>query len=137
MSHCPECPTQTIVDPPVTLYENYYHPQTVHVIHPIEIIKQHHCVPVPQHIYTYTTKDEYCNVSSLMAPKKDNRIKRLRYLTGAISLFQQKRHFCAQNFWLPMMRKLLTFINWMRLLRLLTPSMPDSILTKGMKPRSK
>lgn len=65
MSNCPQCPTKTIIDPPVVVYENYYHPQVVQFIHPIEIIKQHHCVPIPQHIYTCTVKDQFCSVSNV------------------------------------------------------------------------
>lgn len=67
---CPDCPTKAIYDPPVTVYENYYHPQLVEVIHPVEIINQHHCVPQYQHIYTYTTKDQMCTVSSVKSRKK-------------------------------------------------------------------
>ncbi|UQZ36105.1 hypothetical protein C2I18_22775 [Paenibacillus sp. PK3_47] len=64
-SFCPNCPDQTIVDPPQTVYENYYHPQHVQVIHPVEIIRQHHCVPVYHHCVTYTVKDKMCTVSGL------------------------------------------------------------------------
>ncbi len=70
MSFCPNCPTQTVVDPPETVYENYYHPQIVQVIHPVEIIRQHHCVPVPQHCYEYTVKDVMCHVSGIKKRKK-------------------------------------------------------------------
>ncbi|MBA9087704.1 hypothetical protein FHR92_004189 [Fontibacillus solani] len=70
MAFCPTCPEQEIVDPPQTFYENYYHPQVVNVIHPIEIIKQHHCVPVPNHIYKYCVKDVMCHVSSVKKRKK-------------------------------------------------------------------
>jgi hypothetical protein len=59
MSRCYNCPTQTVADPPITRYANYYHPQIVQVIHPIEIVRRHHCVPVPVHCYTYTVRDEY------------------------------------------------------------------------------
>lgn len=59
---CPKCPTQSVVDPPYPVYKDYYHPQIVQVIHPIEVIRRHHCVPIPQHIYTYTTKDVFCGV---------------------------------------------------------------------------
>ncbi len=70
MTFCPDCPTQTVVDPPKTLYENYYHPQIVHVIHPIEIIRQHHCAPVPQHFYECTVKDVMCHVSGIKKRSK-------------------------------------------------------------------
>ncbi|NIK76458.1 hypothetical protein FHS15_001583 [Paenibacillus castaneae] len=54
---CPDCPTQTIYDPPITQYEDYYHPQIVNVVQNIETIKQHHCCPVYQHYYTCTEKN--------------------------------------------------------------------------------
>jgi hypothetical protein len=54
---CPDCPTQTVFDPPITQYEDYYHPQLVNVIQNIETVKQHHCVPVYKHCYTHTEKN--------------------------------------------------------------------------------
>jgi len=59
MYFCPKCPTQTVVDPPVKVYKDIYHPQVVQVIHPVEIIRRHHCFPVPHHITTYTAKDVF------------------------------------------------------------------------------
>lgn len=61
MSKCPQCPTQTITDPPRVIYRDYYHPQIVEVIHPIEIVNRHHCVPVPVHLFTCVERDEFCN----------------------------------------------------------------------------
>ena len=58
-NHC-ACPTRRVVDPPKVVYRDIYHPQVVEVIHPIEIVNRHHCVPVPVHCYTYTVRDEYC-----------------------------------------------------------------------------
>jgi len=69
MSYCPQCPTRTVVDPPVRAYEDIFHPQIVNVIHPIEIIRRHHCVPVPNHIVTYTVRDETCGISSRRSKK--------------------------------------------------------------------
>ncbi|SEB57666.1 hypothetical protein SAMN05443246_1153 [Paenibacillus sp. GP183] len=56
----PKCPTSQVVDPPKVVYRDFYHPQIVQIIHPIEIINRHHCVPVPEHIYTCTVRDEFC-----------------------------------------------------------------------------
>jgi hypothetical protein len=84
-SFCPECPTQTIYDPPVTMYENFYHPQVVNVVHPIEIINQHHCVPFYNHTYTCTTKDQMCTVSSLRSKKRRSAAK------AKTSQFKSKR----------------------------------------------
>lgn len=60
MAHCPHCPTQTVFDPPVRVYEDYFYPQVVNIVQPIEIVRRHHCVPVPQHSCTYTVRDEFC-----------------------------------------------------------------------------
>ncbi|MFF2090017.1 hypothetical protein [Paenibacillus sp. NPDC058174] len=54
---CPDCPTQTIYDPPIVQYEDYYHPQLVNVVQNIETIKQHHCCPVYKHYYTHSEKN--------------------------------------------------------------------------------
>lgn len=64
---CPDCPTQTVYDPPVTLYEDYYHPQLVNVIQPIEVVKQHHCCPVYHKSCVYSEKDVMVRVSSKRA----------------------------------------------------------------------
>jgi len=61
MSHCPSCPTRTVVDPPQYVYENVYHPQVVQVVHPVQLIRQHHCVPVPHHIAAFSEKDVWCS----------------------------------------------------------------------------
>lgn len=60
MSHCPDCPEQTVYDPPQVVYEDYYHPQVVNVVHSVEVIRRHHCVPVPHHVFTSTAKDIWC-----------------------------------------------------------------------------
>lgn len=57
--HC--CPPgEAIIDPPQYVVNDYFHPQIVPVIHPIQIINKHHCVPVPHHQYTVQTKDVFC-----------------------------------------------------------------------------
>jgi len=57
---CPQCPTETVYDPPARVYEDYFHPQVVQIVHHVEVVRRHHCVPVPCHIYTYSSRDEYC-----------------------------------------------------------------------------
>ncbi|MBD2871950.1 hypothetical protein [Paenibacillus arenilitoris] len=54
---CPDCPTQTVFDPPVTLFEDVYHPQLVNVVQNIETVKKHHCCPVYKHHYTHSEKN--------------------------------------------------------------------------------
>ncbi|MBD2844986.1 hypothetical protein IDH44_07275 [Paenibacillus sp. IB182496] len=54
-SPCPQA--SPITTAPTQVYNNIYHPQAQPIIHPIEVINQHHCVPVPQHYYTCSVKD--------------------------------------------------------------------------------
>jgi hypothetical protein len=48
---------------------DFYHPQPVQVVHPVEVINQHHCVPVYEHITTCTEKDVM--VSSVKKRKRN------------------------------------------------------------------
>ncbi|MED4600980.1 hypothetical protein P9314_09735 [Paenibacillus validus] len=58
--HCPKCPASQIFDPPRVIFQDFFHPQVVEIVHPIEIVNRHHCVPVPHHVFTFTVKDEFC-----------------------------------------------------------------------------
>jgi hypothetical protein len=60
VSDCPKCNGKAVYDPPQIVYEDYFHPQQVDVIHQIEVIKRHHCVPVYNHVTTVSVKDVYC-----------------------------------------------------------------------------
>ncbi|MCM3272364.1 hypothetical protein [Paenibacillus elgii] len=53
------CPTKTVYDPPVRIYRDFFHPQIVQVVRPVEIVNRHHCVPCPQHVYSYSERDEW------------------------------------------------------------------------------
>lgn len=64
------CPPQTVVAPTQTVYDPVFHPQPVQVVHPIEIIRQHYCVPMPYHVPVVCVKDEVCTVSSVKRRKK-------------------------------------------------------------------
>jgi hypothetical protein len=55
---CP--PTDPIMTSPERIVRDFYHPQKVQVIHPIQIVNRHHCVPVYEHVYTCEETDEYC-----------------------------------------------------------------------------
>lgn len=66
MRNCPKCPVETVTDPTQVVYEDYYHPQVVQVVHHVEVVRRHHCVPVPQHIYTYSVRDEMCGTAGIM-----------------------------------------------------------------------
>ncbi|WP_138493158.1 hypothetical protein [Paenibacillus pinistramenti] len=48
---CP--PADPIVLDPVVAVQNFYHPQLVPVIQPVQIVHKHHCVPVYQPFVTY------------------------------------------------------------------------------------
>ncbi|MEC0246047.1 hypothetical protein ACI48J_00910 [Paenibacillus chitinolyticus] len=58
-NHC-LCPEKQVFDPPTRVYRDFFHPQIVEVVHPIEIVNRHHCVPVPKHVHCYTVRDEFC-----------------------------------------------------------------------------
>ena len=65
---CPPVgPTQTA--PAQQVVQNVYHPTLVPVVHPINIVKKHHCVPVYQHCTVVTVTDEMANVSSYKSRK--------------------------------------------------------------------
>jgi len=56
----PLCPQASpIVAPTNYVVNDIYHPQEQPIIHPTEIINQHHCVPIPKHLCTYSTKDVF------------------------------------------------------------------------------
>ncbi|WP_051107697.1 hypothetical protein [Paenibacillus fonticola] len=58
---CP--PGEAIIDPPQYVVKDFYHPQIVPVIHQIQFINRHHCVPIPHHQYTFETKDVFCSAN--------------------------------------------------------------------------
>jgi hypothetical protein len=60
MSDCPKCTSKAIYDPPQTVFEDYYHPQHVDVVHQVQVIRRHHCVPVYHHTTTVSVKDVFC-----------------------------------------------------------------------------
>lgn len=55
----PLCPTKAIFDPPRVVYRDRFHPQIVQVIHNTEVVNRHYCVPVYQHLYTCSERDEF------------------------------------------------------------------------------
>ncbi|CAH0121485.1 hypothetical protein PAE9249_04015 [Paenibacillus sp. CECT 9249] len=60
--YCP--PVSPVTTAPTKIVKNIYHPQIVPVIHPIEIVNNHVCVPVPKHMYAYSVKDKVGGVSA-------------------------------------------------------------------------
>lgn len=55
MGFCP--PVDPIVCQPMQLVNHQFYPQVFPVIHPIEIINQPHCIPVPHHVFPVVVKD--------------------------------------------------------------------------------
>ena len=56
---CP--PAAPIVAPTQYIVRDFFHPQEVQVIHPVQIINRHHCVPIPKHVYSFQKKDVFCS----------------------------------------------------------------------------
>ncbi|NTZ18369.1 hypothetical protein EXW96_12535 [Paenibacillus sp. JMULE4] len=59
MTHPGKCcpPADPIIQRPTQVFRDFYHPQLVQVIHPIEVINRHHCVPVFKHVHTYIERN--------------------------------------------------------------------------------
>ncbi len=58
MSCRPFCPTVRVYDPPVTVINDVFHPQIVEVVHQVNVVTRHHCVPVEKHFYQYCYHNE-------------------------------------------------------------------------------
>ncbi|GIM47120.1 hypothetical protein DNHGIG_26690 [Collibacillus ludicampi] len=56
--YCP--PTDPIITDPQRIVRDFYHPRVVRVIHPIEIVNRHHCVPIYKHEFIIKERDENC-----------------------------------------------------------------------------
>ncbi|GGG84151.1 hypothetical protein [Paenibacillus radicis (ex Gao et al. 2016)] len=54
----PFCPTVRVYDPPVTVYNDVFHPQIVEVVHRVNVVNRHHCVPCEKHLYEYCYHNE-------------------------------------------------------------------------------
>lgn len=70
MSCKPFCPTVRVYDPPVTVTNDVFHPQIVEVVHQINVVTRHHCVPVERHLYQYCHQNE---IASEQASEQNNR----------------------------------------------------------------
>jgi hypothetical protein len=83
---CP--PTDPIIQAPQKVYRDFYHPQVVPVIQPIEIINRHHSVPVYQHSYSYTVKDEGYGVwGHRREEEEENFTKNIPFLSRLNTIF--------------------------------------------------
>ncbi|WP_127531264.1 hypothetical protein [Paenibacillus kobensis] len=59
--HCQGKLDPVMLDP-VQVYEDYYYPQEYEVIHAVEVIRRHHCVPVPKHVHVVYERDVECGL---------------------------------------------------------------------------
>ncbi|MCE5171698.1 hypothetical protein LQV63_20665 [Paenibacillus profundus] len=69
--HCP--PAEPIICPTAPIIRDFFHPQILPVIHPIEIVNRHHCVPIPRHFFTFNTIEEGVATISRVNKKKKRR----------------------------------------------------------------
>ncbi|GIP37724.1 hypothetical protein J31TS4_10040 [Paenibacillus sp. J31TS4] len=53
------CPVKTVVHPTTCCVRDFYHPQVVRHIHPVEIVNRHHCVYIPEHVVAVRTRNEW------------------------------------------------------------------------------
>ena len=51
-----------IVCPEQTVFKNFYHTASQPIVHPVNIVNQHHTIPVPQHFCAYSVKDVNCGM---------------------------------------------------------------------------
>lgn len=67
-----------IVTPPQTIVQNSYHPATQPIVHPINVVNQHHTIPIPEHFCAYSYSDVKCGMRASTkgvrrSSKKSNR----------------------------------------------------------------
>ncbi|CAM4466874.1 hypothetical protein FHS16_003200 [Paenibacillus endophyticus] len=87
MSCQPFCPTVRVYDPPVTVVNDVFHPQIVEVVHQINVVNRHHCVPCEKHLYQYCYQDE---VASEQNSNNSNRSQR-RHRSGKSYISKSKK----------------------------------------------
>ena len=51
-----------IVAPTQTVVNNKYHTATQPIVHPVNVVNQHHTIPVPQHFCHVTESDVHCGM---------------------------------------------------------------------------
>lgn len=79
MSHCFQCPpADPVFTDPTVIVQDFFYPQIVPIVHTIEVVKRHHCVPVPQHVVNYVQREENCTVSSHKGHKRAARVSRAK-----------------------------------------------------------
>lgn len=51
-----------IVAPSQTVVKNTFHTATQPIVHPVNVVNQHHTIPIPQHFCAYTYSDVNCGM---------------------------------------------------------------------------
>ncbi|AJS57716.1 hypothetical protein [Paenibacillus sp. IHBB 10380] len=68
--NCFQCPpADPVICDPIIVFEDYYYPQIVPIVHTVKVVKRNHCVPVPKHIYNCITEEQEVNVSGYTSKK--------------------------------------------------------------------
>ena len=80
-SVCP--PVSPIVCPPIVVVRDHFVPQIVPVIHPIQVVDKVHCVPIQQHIYTYSERGVAGNVTGNVTVSAKSQKKRSAHVSRA------------------------------------------------------
>ncbi|WP_152396296.1 hypothetical protein [Paenibacillus guangzhouensis] len=62
-----------IVAPTQTVVKNSYHPATQPIVHPVNVINQHHTIPIPQHFCHVTESDVNCGMRARTKGVRKNR----------------------------------------------------------------
>jgi hypothetical protein len=74
-----------VYDPPVTVINDVYHPQIVEVVHVINVVDRHHCVPVEKHLY------QYCHHNEVASENEGNRSRSCKSGRPSISKAKSRR----------------------------------------------
>ncbi|MFF2094097.1 hypothetical protein [Paenibacillus sp. NPDC058174] len=69
----PFCPTVRVYDPPVTVFNDIFHPQIVEVVHRVNVVNRHHCVPCEKHLYEYCYHNEEVSNEGSQRSRSHNR----------------------------------------------------------------
>lgn len=68
---CP--PADPIVCPPRPVIRDFFHPQVLPIIHPIEVINRHHCCAIPRHVFTVVEREEVVGPVEIRSVKNGKR----------------------------------------------------------------
>ncbi|WP_314589786.1 hypothetical protein [Paenibacillus terrigena] len=64
-----------IVAPTQTVVNNKYHTATQPIVHPVNVVNQHHTIPIPQHFCHVTESDVKCGMRARTKAVRKNRTR--------------------------------------------------------------